>query len=184
MKRFGLGINSVMAAFVLLSVLFAQDVTPRVTTKLDGVQVITDEDIQMMRKDIRYHQKQIIAANIKLTDIEAERFWPIYDQYLSELSEIDDTRYELVKQYMQNDGVLTDKEAESASQKWMESDQLVAELRMRYLPSFRKVLPSKKTALFCQFLLGRYGRIWSGVCYEGRLLPVFYDSASPGFKVS
>ena len=31
-----------------------------------------------MRKDIRSQKKQLIAQNVKLTDAEATKFWPIY----------------------------------------------------------------------------------------------------------
>jgi hypothetical protein len=37
-------------------------------------------------------QKQIIAANLNLTDGEAEKFWPIYEQYTVELSKMNDTK--------------------------------------------------------------------------------------------
>jgi len=42
-------------------------------------QVESDEDIKLFRKDVRSLKKQIIAANIDLTDTEAQQFWPIYD---------------------------------------------------------------------------------------------------------
>src|SRR6516162_5708079 len=45
---------------------------------------ISDQDIDMMRKDIRSQKKQLIAQNLKLTDAEATKFWPIYDQYTAE----------------------------------------------------------------------------------------------------
>lgn len=103
-----------------------------------------------MRKDLRSQGKQVIAANMSLTDAEAEKFWPVYEQYVSELAKISDTKYTLIKLYMQSDGVLTDKEAESAVKQWAEIDQSVAQLRMKYIPSFRKVLSSKNTARFFQ----------------------------------
>jgi hypothetical protein len=33
----------------------------------------------MMRKDIRSQRKQFIAADLKLTDSEAEKFWPVFE---------------------------------------------------------------------------------------------------------
>ena len=39
-----------------------------------------DQDVDLLRKDVRSQKKQIIAANLQLTDAEAEKFWPIYDQ--------------------------------------------------------------------------------------------------------
>jgi hypothetical protein len=130
----------------------AQDAAPRVTSKPigDDFQPITDEDIRLMRRDIRSQRKQIIAANLKLTDAEAEKFWPIYDQYISDLVDVNHTKYALIKTYVETNGALTDSEAETSTSQWIGVDQSVAELRKRYIPIFRKVLSPKNTALFYQ----------------------------------
>ena len=96
---------------------------PRQLTAGDDFQPITDTDIQMMRKDIRSQRKQIIAANMKLTDTEAEKFWPIYEQYVAELVQINGAKYNLVKQYVQTGGALTDEQADSAVTQWMGSSR-------------------------------------------------------------
>jgi hypothetical protein len=144
----------VTAVFLFLSPsATAQDASsqaPRRLTAADDSQTITDADIQMMRKDIRSQRKQIIAANMKLTDAEAEKFWPLYDEYVSELVKINGTKYELIKQYVQTSGALTDTEADSAVKQWVDVDRSVADLRMKYIPMFRKVLSAKSTALFYQ----------------------------------
>jgi hypothetical protein len=134
------------------SMVWPQDAAPRVTSKPaeEQFQPITDEDIQMMRKDIRSQRKQIIAANMKLTDSEAEKFWPVYEQYISDLVNINRTKYALIKHYVETGGVLSDAEAETAVQQWVVVDQSVAELRKKYIPTFRRVLSPKNTALFYQ----------------------------------
>jgi hypothetical protein len=43
--------------------------------------VISDQDLTLLRKDLRSKRKQLIAANLKLTDADAAKFWPVYDQY-------------------------------------------------------------------------------------------------------
>jgi hypothetical protein len=111
---------------------------------------ISDKDIQMLREDIRSQRKQLIAANMKLTDTEAEKFWPVYDQYISELVANNNKKYALIKQFVQTGGVLTDGEADSSVQEWVNIDQSVAALRQRYIPIFRKVLSAKNEALFYQ----------------------------------
>lgn len=155
MTRHGLCILAVVMTGLLQfpqNMACAQDAVPRVTSKPvgDDFQPITDDDIQMMRKDIRSQRKQIIAVNMKLTDSEAEKFWPVYEQYVSELVSINGAKYALVKQYVETRGVLTDAEAETAVNQWVRVDQSVAELRKRYIPIFRKVLSPKNTALFYQ----------------------------------
>src|ERR1700756_5407912 len=118
----------------------AQVAASSVTSKPvgDDFQPITDEDIQMMRKDIRSQRKQIIAANLRLTDSEAEKFWPVYEQYVSDLANTNGAKYALIKQYVQTGGALTDVEAETAVNQWVGVDQSLAELRKRYIPIFRK----------------------------------------------
>jgi hypothetical protein len=135
------------------STAFAQDAPPIEAGRPAGnigYQPITDEDIQLMRKDIRSQRKQIIAANMKLSDAEAEKFWPVYNQYIADLSKINDSKYALIKQYVQNRGVLSDAEAEGAVNQWVGVDQSVAELRKKYIPTFHRVLSPKNTALFYQ----------------------------------
>lgn len=151
--RTALSIDLIITALLLFhaGIPFAQDTSPRVTRKPTGYDYpITDEDLQMMRRDVRSQRKQIVAANMSLTDAEAEKFWPVYEQYVSELARISDTKYTLMKLNVQSDGVLTDAEAESALKQWVEMDQSVAQLRMKYIPNFRKVLSSKNTARFFQ----------------------------------
>ena len=66
------------------------------------------------------------------------------------MSKINDAKYALIKQYVQNRGVLSDAEAESAVNQWVGVDQSVANLRKEYIPTFRQVLSPKNTALFYQ----------------------------------
>jgi hypothetical protein len=113
-------------------------------------QGISDQDVQLLRKNLRSQRKQLIAANMKLTDVEAEKFWPLYDQYVSDLVKANSTKYDLIKQYVQSQGNLTDTQADSAVTQWIGVDQSVSELRLKYVPAFRKILSARNTALFYQ----------------------------------
>jgi hypothetical protein len=62
--------------------------------------VISSQDLDLLRKDIRSKKKQLVAANLKLTDSEATKFWPIYDQYTAELIAINDKKFALVQNYV------------------------------------------------------------------------------------
>ncbi|MGA7460239.1 MAG: hypothetical protein WBW69_08430 [Candidatus Korobacteraceae bacterium] len=44
-------------------------------------QVASDQDVQLLRQNLREQRKQIMAANMVLTPDEATKFWPIFDQY-------------------------------------------------------------------------------------------------------
>jgi hypothetical protein len=109
-----------------------------------------DQDVDLIRKDIRSQKKQIIAANLQLTDKEAEKFWPVYDQYTAELVKINDAKYAAIKEYATNYDTLTDDQALSLMRKAVDVDGSVAQLRTKYIPIFANVVSGKKTALFFQ----------------------------------
>lgn len=113
-------------------------------------QSVSDQDIAMLRQDIRSQKKQLIAANLTLTDAEATKFWPLYDQYAAELTKVNDTKYQLIKEYASNWGSITDDQAASLIRRSLEADQAVAQLRLKYVPIFSQVLPGKKVATFFQ----------------------------------
>jgi len=130
------------------------------TTVLVGVSLMSasralaqdpsDEDIKLFRQDVRSLKKQLIAANMNLTDSEAQQFWPIYDRYTAELVTITDTKYTLLKEYGQNYTTMTSEQAESYIKGRAAVEESVMQLRLKYLPIFRKVLSGKSTALFFQ----------------------------------
>jgi len=128
----------------------SQSSSPQTQTSPPPAQSSIDQDIDLFRKDIRSQKKQMIAANMKLTDKEAEQFWPIYDQYTAELVKINDQKYAAIKQYAQNYDTLTDDQAVTLTRQALEVDGSVAQLRQKYIPLFRKVISGKKTATFFQ----------------------------------
>jgi hypothetical protein len=120
------------------------------TSSTNSGQSTVDQDIALLRQDIRSHKKQIIAANLQLTDAEAEKFWPLYDQYTAELVKINDAKYAVIKEYAINYDTLTDDKALTLTRQLLDVDQQVAQLRIKYVPLVNKVISGKKTALFFQ----------------------------------
>ena len=72
-----LNVAFVLALTLATSNAFAQKETST------GVQI--DQDVELMRRDLRSEKKQILAANLPLTDVEATKFWVVYDQYAAEM---------------------------------------------------------------------------------------------------
>jgi len=90
-----------------------------------------------------------VAANMNLTTAEAEKFWPIYDQYISELVQKNQAKYELIKEAAQGEK-LTDELTETLPKRWLGVDESVDQLRLKYIPNFRGVLSARSTARFYQ----------------------------------
>jgi hypothetical protein len=109
-----------------------------------------DDDITLFRKDIRSLKKQIIAANLDLTDTEAEQFWPIYARYTAELVKIMDKKFDLLNDYARNYDTITDEQADTYIQGRAAVEEAILQLRQKYLPIFRKVLSGRTAALFTQ----------------------------------
>lgn len=109
-----------------------------------------DEDIQLMRQDVRSQRKQIVAANLTLTDAESVKFWPVYDRYVVDHSKIYDTRYDLIKEYAKNYNTMTEQQADSFIKRWTTTEEKMAQLRLKWIPEFEKVISAKKTATFFQ----------------------------------
>jgi hypothetical protein len=129
----------------------AQTATGQETAALTkSEQVASDQDIQLLRKDIRSQKKQLIAANLGLTAAEATKFWPIYDQYQAEYTKIGDTKLSLIKEYVQNLDTATDEQALDYLKRSEEISESVIQLRKRYVPLVNQALPGKKTATFFQ----------------------------------
>jgi hypothetical protein len=60
---------------------------------------------------------------------------------------INNTKYALVKEYLQATN-LTEEQADTLSKRWIEVDESVAQLRLKYIPIFRSALTAKGTAMF------------------------------------
>jgi len=111
-----------------------------------------DQDIELLRKDIRSGMKQLVAANVKLTDDQATKFWPVYEQYSAELTKIGDQKTALIKQYADqwNTGTMSDEQASSLIKRALALDEQVTQLRVKYVPIFSNVVPGKVVATFFQ----------------------------------
>jgi hypothetical protein len=128
----------------------AQDTSSQSSVADSTAEAITDQQLTLLRRDIRAIKKQLIAANLTLTDTEAMKFWQVYEEYSADLGKINDTRTAIIKEYSDEYGTLTDDQADSLIRRWLETDIEQARLRQRYVPIFRKVLPGKKAATFFQ----------------------------------
>src|SRR5271166_1787364 len=126
------------------------DAAPKQSANRDDFQSALDDDIKLLRKDVRSQKKQIVAANMDLTDAQAENFWPVYDQYAADLARINDTKAELIKDYWQNFETMNGDQAESYVRKRLAVEESITQLRLKYISLFGKVLSGRQTALFFQ----------------------------------
>ena len=120
------------------------------TPQANAQHVISSQDLDLLRKDLRSQKKQLIAANLKLTDAEATKFWPVYDQYTAELVKINDKKYALIQDYADHWGTMTDEQALMFLRQWLDVDIATTQLRQKYVPAVSQVLNGRGTATFFQ----------------------------------
>jgi hypothetical protein len=111
---------------------------------------VTDEDIALLRKDLRAMKMQVIGQNMSLSEEEGEKFWPIYNHYVKDLQVVNDQKYALLKQYAEMWATMSDQDAMIYVRHWLEVDTQVQQLRLKYVPTVSQVLPGRKAATFFQ----------------------------------
>jgi Spy/CpxP family protein refolding chaperone len=151
--------KSIRAVLVVVSVLFGCNVSMFAQASQNPAAVsdagaqsnnVRDQDIEMLRADLRSQRKQIIALNMTLTADEATKFWPIFDQYRQEAIKPNDERWALIKEYAANYNTMTDAQAQDYIKRSTAVEQQLLALRMKYVPVLEKVISPKKTALWYQ----------------------------------
>jgi hypothetical protein len=119
-------------------------------TVYEDTQWSPDQDIQLLNSNIRSQKKQIVAANMDLTDAEAEKFWPVYNRYADDVAKIYDTKIALFREYLESYDSMSGEQAESYLRRRAAVEEDIMQVRLKYLPEFRKVLTGRETALFYQ----------------------------------
>lgn len=114
----------------------------------NGVEI--EKDLALVRRDLRSEKKQLIALNLPLTDAEATKFWPVYDQYTDEMRKHNDEFYAVIKDYAANQKTLTDAQAMSMIRRWSAIQVETAKTRLKYIDIIEKAIPGRKAALFFQ----------------------------------
>lgn len=111
---------------------------------------VSDEDIALLRKDLRAMKMQVIGQNMSLSDTEGQKFWPVYNHYVKDLQQVNNQKYALLKQYAEMWATMTDQDALIYVRNWLEADGQAQALRLKYVPVVSQVLPGKKAATFFQ----------------------------------
>ena len=75
-KTFLLTLSLIVLPAITGTPVLGQEAAPRPTLAPDAP-AVSDQDLNLFRKDVRSLKKQIIALNMGLTDDEAVKFWPV-----------------------------------------------------------------------------------------------------------
>ena len=137
-------------SFLILAVALVAGTSTAVAQRETANGVAIERDIALLRRDLRADKKKLIALNLPLTETEATKFWPVYDQYAAEMAQNNDEFFLLIKDYAEHQKTLTDTQATNMIKRWADLQIKLAQTRLKYIPIVEKVIPGKKAALFFQ----------------------------------
>ncbi|CAN5526573.1 hypothetical protein BH10BAC1_BH10BAC1_15650 [soil metagenome] len=101
---------------------------------------------QDKRDNIESMKIAFLTTKLDLTPEEAQKFWPVYNQYSDKLQELRKKRRDDERQAKKNFEDLTDKELEEAMDSDLAFKQKELDLQKEYNTKFKAVLPIKKVS--------------------------------------
>jgi len=106
--------------------------------------------IQMLRQEVGKDRRDLVKANMLLTNSEAARFWPIYDEYRAEMNKIGDKRVKLITDFAANRDSMSEDEGLRLLKARIDIEKEKNDLRGDYVKKFNKELSARTTARFFQ----------------------------------
>ena len=106
--------------------------------------------IEVTRADIQTDRKAIVAANLPLSDVQAEGFWPIYREYRGEMDQIGDRIVKLITDFAATYGAMTDQKATTMLPEFLAIQKDAVKVKNKYTPRFTKIMPAKSVLRFYQ----------------------------------
>lgn len=92
------------------------------------------------------HKIAFISHHLNLTPEEAQKFWPVYNQYQNEMRELKINFKKKPGEQKAKPEEFSEKETEELMMKEMELAQKKLDLRKQYYSKFKEALPVKKVA--------------------------------------
>ena len=109
-----------------------------------------DSYIESVRADLRADKIAIITQAMRFNDKDAAAFWPVYKKYEYDLSNLNDQRVKLIKEYAEKFITMTDADAKSMAERMFDYESRRIDLKKKYFKEFNKVLPALTVVKFFQ----------------------------------
>jgi len=108
----------------------------------------TDE--QILLKQVMTDRKSVYASNLKLTEAESAKFWPIYDEYEAKVKKVNDRFLANLNRFVENYETLSESDAAEVLKEKMAIEKERETLKQQYTDKVAKVLPPKKALRYAQ----------------------------------
>jgi Spy/CpxP family protein refolding chaperone len=103
-----------------------------------------DNDDNINVSKIQAQRVAFFTERLNLTPAEAEKFWPIYNEYDAKRAKLNAEESRLINLFKENKSSMTDKEIDNDIKKIFETRKAITALNEEYYQKFRQVLPARK----------------------------------------
>jgi hypothetical protein len=109
-------------------------------------------NLEIIHEKLKADKKLIVAKYMELTESEAKRFWPVYDDYQKDLQKINERLLAMLQSYADDyrGKSLNDEKAKKLLDEWIAIEQDEVKHRSAFAPRVLKALPAKKAARYLQ----------------------------------
>jgi hypothetical protein len=109
-------------------------------------------NLQIIHEKLKADKKLNVSKYMELTESEAKKFWPVYDEYQNDLQKTNERLLRLLQSYAADykNNTLTDEKAKSLLDEWIAIEQDEGKRRTTYAPKVLQALPAKKAARYLQ----------------------------------
>ena len=112
----------------------------------------TASDMEILRQKVKADKKLVVAANMQLTEAEAKAFWPIYDDYQKQLSEINGRLEKSVMTYADayKKGPIANEVAKKLVDEYLAIEDSEVKLKRDFAPKVEKAVGPAKSMRYLQ----------------------------------
>jgi hypothetical protein len=143
-------LSSVLVAIAGVSVLL-----PASSTLADPARPIVNEKfsdfapvIAELRQVAGQDRRNIVRANMLLTETESARFWPLYDEYRAGRQKIGDRRVRLITDFLAAENSMSEDEARTLANQDFAIEKDISELKAKWYKKMTKELSERTIARF------------------------------------
>jgi len=109
-------------------------------------------NLGIIHEKLKADKKWMVAKYMELTELEAKKFWPVYEEYQKDLQKSNERLLRLLETYAADyrNQSLTDDKAKKLLDEWIAIEQDEGKRRSTYAPKVLKALPARKAARYLQ----------------------------------
>lgn len=109
-----------------------------------------DQVVEVSISNMKTERKALVALNLDLKDKESKEFWKVYQDYQTEMGNLERESMDLIRAYADNFNALTDEKAGQLTDRWFKIEAKRVKIKQQYRKRFSKIISAKNVARLFQ----------------------------------